>query len=134
MRFGLPFHNFLWQSSLIHMSNMFITISIFFCFDDFSRLKTLLPAYIFRRIGTPSSRLNRSVLLRQWLRLDFVANDVVSSWCANNCWLLRIKIKIQFNLWPTVLKGATSVNYTSAIDRLIAVRRNIVISITLRQV
>jgi len=42
--------------------------------------------------------------------------------------------KIKLNLWLTAPKGATPVKQTSATDWQIAVRRDNVISITLRQV
>jgi hypothetical protein len=47
---------------------------------------------------------------------------------------IKIELKIKLNLWLTAPKGATPVNYTSATDWQMAVRRDNVISITLRQV
>ena len=44
-----------------------------------------------------------------------------------------IDLKIKTNLWLTAPEGATPVNYTSATDRQMAVRRGNAISITLRQ-
>ena len=45
----------------------------------------------------------------------------------------QIIIKLNLNLWLTAPKGATPVNQTSTTDWQMAVRRDIVISITLRR-
>ena len=46
----------------------------------------------------------------------------------------KIKLIIKLNMWLTPPKGTTPVNQTSVTDWQIAVRRDIVISITYRQV
>ena len=46
----------------------------------------------------------------------------------------RKKIKLKVNMWLTAAKGATPVNYTSATDWHMELRRNNVISNTLYQV
>ena len=48
--------------------------------------------------------------------------------------LLRLWSTFKLNLWLTAPKGATPVNQTSATDWQITVRRDNVISTTLRQV
>ena len=48
--------------------------------------------------------------------------------------IIIIIIKTKLNLWLTAPKGTSPVNYTSATDWQMAVRRDNVISIMLRQV
>ena len=47
---------------------------------------------------------------------------------------VRVSILLKLNLWLTTPKGAAPVNQTSATDWQMAVQRDNVISITLRQV